>query len=183
MKKLAISASITLLLICFQAGAQTPPQGILQCAGRFVSKGIKAPKDAGIIASDVEMAGTYTFKGNVLIESAGGTGRDQQYNLCITTGTNAVYSTDCSISTTSYTAEWLTVANMASLNAFKARHPNSWVQLDTVVVDRVNLTLDETSLATQERATTAQDNTPPNVKPYLLSSHFAARCSLANAQF
>ena len=183
MKKRAISASVTLLLICFHAGAQTPPQGILECAGPDEFKGINAPKDSAVISKTNEVAGTYTFQGNVLIESAGGTGKDQRFNLCSTTSTNAVYSTDCATSTASYTAEWLRVSDSPSLNAFQARHVNSWVQLDTVVVDRVNLTLDDWSLSTQERSDYVPSKNALDVKPYLLSSHFVATCHLARTQF
>lgn len=182
MKKRAISASVTLLFICFQAEAQTPPQGILQCAGPWDAKGINTPKDVTIpSASTVE--GAYTFKGNLLIASGGGTWRDQQYDLCSVTSTNAVYSTDCSISLPSYTAEWLAVRDMASLKAFQARHPNGWVQLETIVVDRVNLTMDDTDLSTEERVDPVPGKTTPTVKPYLLSMHFAGQCQLAKAKF
>jgi hypothetical protein len=183
MKKRAISASVALLLICFQAEAQTPPQGILQCSGPDESKGINAPKDSAVTSATNNVTGTYTFQRNVMIESAGGTGREQRYNLCSTTGTNSVYSTDCAISTASYIAEWLKVSDMASLNAFQARHENSWVQLETVIVDRVNLTLDDMYLATQERSDYAPGKGALDVKPYLLSTHFVATCHLARAQF
>lgn len=186
MKKRAISASVTLLLICFQAGAQTLPQRILQCSGSEEWKGINAPKDAGIPQPDPSriVGGTYTFQGNVLVKSDEGKVADQRYKLCSVTTTNYVYSTDCSIDTAGYIAEWLKVSTAASDTAFQARHKESWVQLDTVIVDRVNLSLDEMYVAPLERSDYDPEKANALVlTPYLLSTHYVATCHLAQPQF
>ncbi|MCX4156984.1 MULTISPECIES: hypothetical protein [Paraburkholderia] len=180
MKKSAISASVTILLVtvCFRAGAETLPQVILQCSGEQSSVGINAPKDVLVPNRDPNVVGTYTLRGNVLTESGGGTFADELYNLCSTTSTNYVYSTDCSVGRMRYISDWLQVTDAASNDRFMATHKASAYTLDILVIDRVNMSVTSEYLSNQLRTDYDQKNKKVTLTPYLTSIRFVGRCSV-----
>lgn len=180
MKKRAIRASVTSILITASlcAGAEAPPQAILQCTGEQTSEGINTPKYVTIPKRAPNVGDTYTLQGDVLIESGGGTFADEHYNLCRSTSTTYVYSTDCSVDRLHYISEWLDVTNVPASDKFIARHKDSPYTLDTIIIDRVNLSVNAESLNNQSG--TKYDKKANNVVliPYLLSTRFLGNCSV-----
>ncbi|MFL9988651.1 hypothetical protein [Paraburkholderia sediminicola] len=183
MKKRAISASVAMLLVsaCFRAGAETPPQAILQCAGEMTSDGINNPKDVAL-PSPSDVVGTYTLQGSVLIESGGRASADIRYDLCSSTSTTYVYSNDCSVSRGRYISDWLHVANAPASDRFVANHKGSAYGLNILVIDRVNLRVDSEYLTGELRTNYDQKHTKAWLTPYLMSMRFAGSCSVAKAK-
>jgi hypothetical protein len=181
MKKRAVSASVTILLITisFRAGAEVPPQAILQCSGGQSSEGINTPKDVPVPKSDPNVVGTYTLQGNSLIESGGGTFADEHYDLCSATSTNYVYSTDCSVDRMHYIADWLEVTDAPANDRFMIKHKASAYTLDTIVIDRVNLSVNSEYLSNQVRTDYVKKVNKVVLTPYLMSIRFVGNCSVA----
>jgi hypothetical protein len=180
MKKRAISASVAALLVtaCFRAGAETPPHAILQCSGEQSSEGINTPKDVPIPKRDPNVVGTYTLQDNLLIESGGGTFADEHYDLCSTTSTNYVYSTDCSVDRMHYIADWLEVADVPANDRFLAKHKASAYTLDIIVIDRVHLSVNSEYLSNQVRTNYDKKANKVSLTPYLMSIRFIGDCSV-----
>ncbi|WP_186188066.1 hypothetical protein [Burkholderia gladioli] len=180
MKKRAISASVAMLVItaCFRASADTPPQVILQCSGEQSSQGINAPKDVTVPKRNPNVVGTYTLQGNVLTESGGGIFADERYDLCSTTSTSYVYSTDCSVARMRYISDWLEITDAASNDRFMAKHKASAYTLDNIVIDRLDMSVTSEYLSNQLRTDYDQKNNKVTLTPYLTSIRFVGSCNV-----
>jgi hypothetical protein len=176
MIKRAASPAIALLIpAAFNlAGAETPPQGILQCTGSQSAKGFNAPKDA-VIPTTGNVSGTYTLNGNVLIESGGGGLHDHRYSLCSTTSTNYIYSTDCKVQPSQYFSDWLRVTDPDKNRQFETKYKDSTYMLATIIIDRVNLQVDEDELNTFLRTHDDKKSRSVTIRP---ASKNADRCVL-----
>lgn len=182
MNRCVVRPTIALLLAAAfnAAGAETPPQGILQCTGSQSAEGFNAPKDAAIPATGASttVSGTYTINGNVLIESGGGTLSDEHYTLCSTTSTNYVYSTDCAVQPRQYVSDWLRVTDPDTNKQFQAKYKGSTLTLDTIIIDRVSLRVDEDELSTFLRTDYDKKSRSLTMRPYALSLRFVGDCNL-----
>jgi hypothetical protein len=136
------------------------------------------PKDVPIPKRDPNVVGTYTLQGNSLIERGGGTFADERYDLCSTTSTNYVYSTDCSEDRMHSIADWLEVADVPANDRFLAKHKASGYTLDIIVIDRVNLSVNSDYLSNQVRTDYDKKAKKVVLTPYLLSMRFTGNCNV-----
>lgn len=142
------AAVVLLVATCHIANAEAPQQTILQCVGDLFGDGINAPKDAAIPPRDHDVSGTFTIQGNELIQSGGGQGSDNRYTLCTTTPTTYVFSTDCTVLRDQYIHDWLkeTDFDINTSPFFKKYKNRSWLTVETVIVDRFSLRVDDEQL-------------------------------------
>jgi len=181
MKKRAISASVTMLLItaCLRAEAQTPADTILQCVGDEWGDGINAPKDAFIPPRDGNLSGTYAIQGNAIIESGGGKLADKSYPLCSTTIMSYAFSSDCSVHRGQYIVDWLEGTDFDTKTApFFKKYPNSPIGVATIVVDRVNLRVDEEWLDNHVRGDYDPKTKKSTYLAFFTSTRFSGTCEL-----
>jgi hypothetical protein len=181
MKKRAISASVTLLLVVasVQAGAQSPQPTILQCVGDEWGDGINAPKDAFIPPRDSNLSGTYVMQGNAITERGGGKIADRSYPLCNSTVTTYSFSSDCSVHRALYIHDWESAKDFdTKTGPFYKKYPDSWAGVVTIVVDRVNLRVDEEWLDNHVRGDYDQKTKKSTYLAFFTSTRFSGTCEL-----
>lgn len=166
---------------CPTANADAPQRTILQCVGDMWGEGIKAPKDAAIPSGVHDVPGTFTIKDNELIQSGGGgQASDSRYDLCSTTSTTYVFSTDCTVLRAQYIEDWLEEKdfNIETSPFFKKYKRSSWLSVETVMVDRVNLRVNEEQLTGHSGGIYDKAGRKVVYKPFLVSVRYQASCKL-----
>jgi hypothetical protein len=173
------TAALLLIVGCHFANAEGPSQVILQCDGEQWGEGISAPKDAYVPSRESNVDGVYTMQGDALVESLGGKFPDQRYMLCSATGTNYVFSSDCTVARRQYVSDWLASTDVdPSTGPFSKKYPNSVWGLQTVTVNRVSLRLEEELLMGYVRSHYDQKLNSFVYAPFLVSTRYAAGCKL-----
>jgi hypothetical protein len=181
MKKRAISASVTLLLVisCVHAGAQSPQPTVLQCVGDEWMDGIDAPKDEFIASRDSNLSGTYVMQGNAITENGGGTLADRSYRLCGSTVTTYSFSSDCSVHRGPYITDWENGKDFdPKTGPFFNKYPNSPIGIVTINVDRVNLRVEEEWLDNHVRGNYDPKTKKSTYLAFFTSTRFSGTCEL-----
>lgn len=178
------SAVVTLVATCHIAYAGAPQQTVLQCVGDLWGEGINAPKDAVIPSRSHGVSGTFTIQGNELIQSGGGQVSDGHYTMCSTTPTTYVFSTDCTVQRDQYVHDWLNATdfNIESSPFFKKYQNRSWLSVETVIVDRVSLRVDEEQLTGHTGGIYYKKSGKAVYTPFLVSVRYLANCTLGTAK-
>jgi hypothetical protein len=112
-------------------------------------------------------------------------------SLCKETPTEYVYSTNCAAPPRAFISDWLAMTDSATANQLMAKKYGEYsVVLETVRIDRVNLTVSDEFISTQlsaefkKLAKGAQMRLSDiSTRFFVFTTEFQGQCKIAKAQF
>lgn len=177
-------------VLCGAAGAA--PVGdptILSCDGITTNSGRNAPKDSVEIPQRHQSA-TFTVGANKLT-SQSLVLSGETLSLCKETPTEYVYSTNCVAPPRAFIGDWLAMKDSATANQLMSQKYGEYsVMLETVRIDRVNLTVSDEFISPQlsaefKKMARGAPLLPGDISTrfFVLTTEFRGQCKIAKAQF
>lgn len=184
--KLKIYLLISAALVFFSAADVMGAPTVLSCDGITTNSGRNEPNDSLVIPPRNESA-TFAIASNGLT-SQSLVLYAETLSLCKETPTEYVYSTNCAAQPRAFIGDWLAMKDASTAGQLMAKKYGEYsVVLETIQIDRVNLTISDefvsTQMSTEFKKTTKGSLLKSDTRFFVFTTEFRGHCRLAKAQF